>query len=825
MEEDYIINSQNEFEQIYINTNSDLYVNNKYMTSVKDEKNNLNNNIGTTENNYSDFNEEQFNEKNNLKINNEDELNEINLPLKIDSERDKGIINNMIINDSPSKSPNYSTIENYVKMENLYIQDGKLNTSITNNNFYSSNNTFKNSTPNFLDSKRNSEIILKNEEKLKLLQDELTKKMGNNNLDDIKNFEIDDNDDFNSQLNYSISKDSESINNDNENIESKQKIRNEKENKIKENITKELRPKLFNEIYKKEYKNIYNKIKNEVEKEFKNEIDSNFNKQLSSFKKKQNAFLIEKENEIGNKIREKCENEMEIELNKELELKEKEHKFKFNQKLESFKKKIELDLKNKYEVKKQELNKEINAIKSKLYKKKSNEKVKINKINQLKNNIKIFSERNNKIVEKIDKIINSKDLEDDKLIQSNSQTSRVGIKSKINDNRNSISKGQSFIHLLNNNNSYSINDNRNSISKGQSFIRLLNNNNSYSVINPNYFNQTNKQFDDIFISSLEKSDRNLYRNPSNNSVNLKEINQQIKLNSGRSCKNIKNKKFICNDIDNKFSKNNYLFEQESISPINSKTNIFNNNINKNNNGVLYNIKKIINIKDTSPILSKEQNNFKRKKTYDKSPIRKNEKYITENIFYSIQIDKNIPITVSEFGKYLIKHIEKEEKYKILFNNELKSFCYKIKNIFDNSNSNDHCLTEYMLDLWNKLQISYYIRYQIMKKIIQFNSSNLYTFLDRETEYLINYYTISEKIFSIIEKRENIKLKLQIQSNRNELNINDQNKFNEISNKLENFIEDFKDKYKNVDIIWKGLRYQWFMNYEKWFYEMENITKR
>ena len=801
MEEHYIINSQNQFDQIYINTNSDISVNNKYMTSEKNEKNNLNNNIGTSENNYSDFNNDEFNEKNNInKINNEDDLNEINLPLKIDSERDKGIINNMIINDSPTKSPNYSTIENYIKMENLYIQDGKLNTSLTNNNFYSSNNTIKNSTPNFLDTKRNSEIIQKNEEKLKILQDELTKKIGNNNLDDIQNFEIDDNDDFNSQLNYSLSKESDSFNNDNDNFESKQKIRNEKENKIKENITKELRPKLFNEIYKKEYKNIYNKVKNEIEKELKNEIDLYFNNQISSFKKKQNILLMEKENEIGNKIREKCENEMEIELNRELELKIKEHKFKFNQKIESFKKKIELDLKNKYEVKKQELNKEINEIKSKLYRKKSNEKLKINKINQLKNNIKIFSERNNKIVEKIDKIINSKDLEDDTLIQSNSQTSRTGLKNKINDNRNSISKGQSF-------------------------IRLLNNNNSYSVINPNYFNQTNKQFDDIFISSLEKSDRNLYRNPSNNSVNLKEINQQIKLNSGRSCKNIKNKKFICNDIDNKFSKNNYLFEQESISPINSKTNIFNNNINKNNNGVLYNIKKIINIKDTSPILSKEQNNFKRKKTYDKSPIRKNEKYITENIFYSIQIDKNIPITVSEFGKYLIKHIEKEEKYKILFNNELKSFCYKIKNIFDNSNSNDHCLTEYMLDLWNKLQISYYIRYQIMKKIIQFNSSNLYTFLDRETEYLINYYTISEKIFSIIEKRENIKLKLQIQSNRNELNINDQNKFNEISNKLENFIEDFKDKYKNVDIIWKGLRYQWFMNYEKWFYEMENITKR
>ena len=237
------------------------------------------------------------------------------------------------------------------------------------------------------------------------------------------------------------------------------------------------------------------------------------------------------------------------------------------------------------------------------------------------------------------------------------------------------------------------------------------------------------------------------------------------------------------------------------------------------------MKKAINNKDSSPIISKDIQNIKRKKTSENTTNRKNDKNITENIFYSIQIDKYIPITISEFGKYLIKHIEKEEKYKILFNNELKSFCYKIKNIFDNSNCNDHCLTDYMLDIWNKLEISYYTRYQIMKKIIQFNSSYLYSFLDRETEYLINYYKISEKIFSIIQKRENIKLKLQIQSNKNELNINDQKKFNEITIKLEELIKEFKEKYKNVDIIWKGLRYQWFMNYEKWFYEMENITKK
>ena len=784
MNEENIMNSKNENEEMDINSDSDVYINNKYLSDKEDNIKNLNNNnkTETNEKNY-EIKKKEI-EESPLKIKNK--LSDIeNLPLKIDldkeKEKEKGNIHNLVINDSPIKSSNDSLIENYIKMENLYLQDGKVNSSITNSKF----NTI-NLTPNFIDSKRNSKINQRNEEKFKLLQNELAKKIGKNINDEIQNFEIDDNN--YSDLNFSSNKDSEeSIKEFNESSELRQKRRNEKENKIKEKISNDLRPKLHNEIYKKEYKKIYNKIKKEIENEIKDKLNIYYNEEISDFKKKQKIILMDKEKELGNKMREQCENELEKELLKEMQFKERENKIKFNQKLASYRKKIDTELNNKYEKEKKKIEKEINEIKSQIYRVKCKEKLKINKINALKKNIKTFNDINNKNVENLDKKINSKDLEDEKIIPLNNQI----LKNKIE--KNSSSKGQSFIHLLNNN-SYSTN--------------LIN------------LNQLNKQLDDILINSFEKIDNNykknkLLRNPSNNSVNLKEINNQIKLNSGRSFKSFSNRKVLSND--NKINKmiQSQKFEQDSISPIHSNANLLNNNIKE-----IDNYTQTINVsKEISPIITKDNSiNIKNK------PIVKKNEDDSKKIFYSIQIDKHVPISISGFGKYLIEHIEREEKYKLLYNNELKSFQSKIEKIFENTKGKDHYLTDYMIELWNKLQTSYFTRYEIMKQIINLHPSNLYNFLDRETEYLINYYKISEKIFSDIQKRENLKLKLQIQANRNDIKVNDHKKFNEITILLENSISEFKKKFTNVDIIWKGLRYQWFMNYENWFYEKENLSK-
>ena len=144
----------------------------------------------------------------------------------------------------------------------------------------------------------------------------------------------------------------------------------------------------------------------------------------------------------------------------------------------------------------------------------------------------------------------------------------------------------------------------------------------------------------------------------------------------------------------------------------------------------------------------------------------------------------------------------------------------IKRIFSAEKSTDHCLTDYMLELWEKLEISFITRYQILKQMLKLKALELYSFLDRETEYLTEYYQISEEIFKMIKQRESIKLKLQTKLNRNEILPDDRNGLDEITKDIEERIKNFKITYKNLDIVWKGIRYEWFMNYENWFYEME-----
>ena len=351
-----------------------------------------------------------------------------------------------------------------------------------------------------------------------------------------------------------------------------------------------------------------------------------------------------------------------------------------------------------------------------------------------------------------------------------------------------------------------------------------------------------------------------------NSVNLAELNKRIKESTEKISKN----RFIedeqrqeiefdqkeleeednnnkLNNIDNNYNfqqeENNYIQNENEENDINNlNENLRENNIQENNNIIekekiyyrinnkpktdikthfnyLDNINNIINN-------NKNINNYSNLNRYKNQEILKKNynDFIfdkTKNIFYSLEISPNIPTNISEFGKFLIAHIEKEENYKILFYRELKTFKSKIKKIFSSSNSSDHCLTDYLLDLWEKIEVSYYIRYQIMNNIIKLNVNDLYMFLDRETEYLTNYFQISEKIFELIKKRENIKAKLQAKSNRNEMILEkDRENLDGITQQLEEDIKMYKNKYKGMNIVWKGIYYEWFMNYEKWFYDMD-----
>ena len=330
---------------------------------------------------------------------------------------------------------------------------------------------------------------------------------------------------------------------------------------------------------------------------------------------------------------------------------------------------------------------------------------------------------------------------------------------------------------------------------------------------------------------------NKYEFPNNENLNLKYNNNKKEANIYENNDNNDNKKensfnfYNENKRDNSFNfyreKNrestfNYLNDND----VSNKTDIFKakfepktikNNLNTNLNNY-NNTNNYFNNNIFSNNINKYNNNF----NTNKNNINNNFNFsVNDDTFYSLQIDSNIPTDISEFGNYLISHIEKEENYKTLFLREIKSFKMKIKRIFSNSGSNDHCLTDYLLDIWDKMEISYYTRYQILNNIVNLDANNLYVFLDRETEYLTNYYKISEDIFEKIKKRENIKTKLQIKSNRNEIILpGEREQFDRITQILEDDLRNFEEKYEGINIVWKGIYYKWFMNYEKWFYEME-----
>ena len=631
---------------------------------------------------------------------------------------------------------------------------------------------------------------------------------------------------------------------DNQYAEFIQKMRNNKELEIKEKIKNEMRPKIFKEIYSKEYDNILENVKIEIEKELSDELNKKLNEEINYIKKRQNYFQKTKENEIKQIIINKVKYEFNEELNKELLLKDKELKLRYTQRYENYKKKLDKDLNTEFEKNKKQKQKEIDNIKSLIYRSKYNEKMKINKINNLKKNIKCYND------EKTDKMLISEENNMNDYYPNNEDENIL----YNNNNENEYQEEEiEQDELLKNENNFNNKDNFE-----EEENEKMEPEKDINIDNYNEYDNNEHQIN----NNISQNRLSFMRNNRNNSVNLAEINNRIKFNSGRKKEsntvknsiidNEENENLIEKDIrDNnivniynrrnnsninnsnsiiiqKNNSNNNSFSYKNISLIN---NIKNSNINKNiiNNNIEINDSKLekknLNEKEKKLTENIKSKNPKKKNLSKKEITNKNTKLETEDnniksIFYSIQIDKNIPISITEFGKYLINHIEKEEKYKILYLSEIKQLKTKIKKIFIQSKKNDHCLTEFMIELWDKIDTSYFTRYQILKQLIHLSPLNLYTFLDRETEYLTNYFQITQIIFSQIKKRENLKSKLQVKANKNELLSCDREELDYLTNNLDNNIKSFKQKFKGLDIIWKGIRYEWFMNYENWYYEME-----
>jgi hypothetical protein len=143
----------------------------------------------------------------------------------------------------------------------------------------------------------------------------------------------------------------------------------------------------------------------------------------------------------------------------------------------------------------------------------------------------------------------------------------------------------------------------------------------------------------------------------------------------------------------------------------------------------------------------------------------NKPKVYDTTFQSLNTNPNIPSDFLQFGKFLLKYIEQEENYRLLFDKENKKLRMKIKTTFEKETTSDHCLLDYIHELWDKLDISYINRYKILSEMTRLNARAIYKILDRETEMLTDYYQRSNSIFQLIKEREKIKSKIQTKINK------------------------------------------------------------
>ena len=76
-----------------------------------------------------------------------------------------------------------------------------------------------------------------------------------------------------------------------------------------------------------------------------------------------------------------------------------------------------------------------------------------------------------------------------------------------------------------------------------------------------------------------------------------------------------------------------------------------------------------------------------------------------------------PKLMREYGNYLIKKIEAENKYKLLFEGNIKKIKAHLISMFKNNKETEHGLITYLFDMWKKIEISYEIRFNLCKKMV------------------------------------------------------------------------------------------------------------
>ena len=306
---------------------------------------------------------------------------------------------------------------------------------------------------------------------------------------------------------------------------------------------------------------------------------------------------------------------------------------------DSFKKNLEKQLREEYDMKKKELAKEIDVMRGKLYRQQCSEKLKLNKLSKIQKNLDNKEKEQLEKVEILEKVL-SHTLDNSKGSFNEKQINRVNNYEYLEDYSEYIPK------------------------KNEVTINPLSENESYEI------------------------------NPSSKAVNLMEVNKKFK--------NIKTITTDCNVSQKKDV--SLIIKDEKASLKENLNNMIQSSVIKSNP---LSSESDLKISVTSPFRSVINNSE-----------LKNEPQEKDDNLFSLKVQETTPLNLNEFGKFLVKHIDEEENYRLLFEKELSKIKQKIKKIFENENNTDHCLFEYIIELWEKLEISYINRYKILSELIK-----------------------------------------------------------------------------------------------------------
>ena len=174
----------------------------------------------------------------------------------------------------------------------------------------------------------------------------------------------------------------------------------------------------------------------------------------------------------------------------------------------------------------------------------------------------------------------------------------------------------------------------------------------------------------------------------------------------------------------------------------------------------------------------------------------------------------VPNDYNDFQHFIEEYVDNEREYKALFNN-LKNKVFSMikenisllsnKKLYETSgfNHNPIVLLDYLLEIWNKIDLCYKNRYLVLDFINKSSLIDILKFLDEETQGLTKYYKETEEVINLIREKEKIKYDI---SKVKGITVSC-SRLDDFNNEIRNKISKLK-KEKNLSIFWKGLNYEY-----------------